>query len=170
MRRLRMLGVPDTAEQRATATGYPVTGFGLRYQMSAINAAIGNVQLDHFADLAAVRRRLWRTYASALSRLTDVALIDADPIRSVPSLCVVRVPDRDRVHGALRARGIGVGVHYPPNHLQPAFAAWHRPLPATEEAGREILTLPFHPHLTEDEIEGVADTLGQVLHTPVAHQ
>ncbi|MER8062324.1 MULTISPECIES: DegT/DnrJ/EryC1/StrS family aminotransferase [unclassified Streptomyces] len=55
------------------------------------------------------------------------------------------------------------GVHYPPNHLQPAFAQWRRDLPATEQAGHEILTLPLHQHLTEADIDQVVTALGQAL-------
>ncbi|MEU3031396.1 DegT/DnrJ/EryC1/StrS family aminotransferase [Streptomyces incarnatus] len=54
---------------------------------------------------------------------------------------------------------------YPPNHLQPAFARWRRDLPATEQVGREILTLPFHQHLSENDIDQVVTALGQALKT-----
>ena len=51
----------------------------------------------------------------------------ADIARSVPFNCVVRInQDRDQVFARLRDHGIGVGFHYPPNHTQPAFAAWRR--------------------------------------------
>ncbi|WP_246886222.1 hypothetical protein [Streptomyces sp. GESEQ-4] len=64
--------------------------------------------------------------------------IDIDIDITVPFNCVVRVPQRDKVHAALTARGIGVGVHYPPNHLQPAFARWRRDLPVTEHCGGRV--------------------------------
>jgi dTDP-4-amino-4,6-dideoxygalactose transaminase len=60
-------------------------------------------------------------------------------------------------------RGPGVGVHYPPNHVQPAFAAWHRPLPRTELAGRQVLSLPFHPALDIKDAGRVAGLLGEAL-------
>ncbi|MFF0205869.1 DegT/DnrJ/EryC1/StrS family aminotransferase [Streptomyces sp. NPDC005017] len=62
-----------------------------------------------------------------------------------------------------RERDIGVGVHYPPNHTQPAFAARHRCLPTTEQVGEEILSLPFHPHLTDTDIDLVGTSLEQSL-------
>lgn len=81
----------------------------------------------------------------------------------MPHLCQVRVPHRDTVFATLRGRNIGVGVHYPPNHTQPAFTAWQRHLPATERVGEEILSLPFHQHLTEADIDFVATSLEQAL-------
>ncbi|MFF9706739.1 DegT/DnrJ/EryC1/StrS family aminotransferase [Streptomyces griseofuscus] len=95
--------------------------------------------------------------------LDDVRLVDVDVDRTVPHLCQVLIPNRDQVHARLKARGIGVGVHYPPNNLQPAFAQWRRDLPATEQASHEILTLPFRQHLTEADIDQVVTALGQAL-------
>ncbi len=138
-------------------------GFGLRYQLSSINAAIGLAQLDHFDTTVRARRRLWRTYSDALHALEGVTLVDVDLDHTAPHLCQVRVPHRDNVFAHLRARNIGVGVHYPPNHLQPAFARWRRDLPATERVSREILSLPFHQHLTEADVHRVVAALGHAL-------
>ncbi|KPI23604.1 DegT/DnrJ/EryC1/StrS aminotransferase [Actinobacteria bacterium OV320] len=140
-----------------------MTGFGLRYQMSGISAAIGLAQLAQFERTEAAHRALWHTYRHALAPLDRVTLIDVGPDRCVPHLCQVRVPGRDTVFAQLKARGIGVGVHYPPNHLQPAFARWRRNLPATEHVAGEILTLPFHRYLTETDIGHVVTALDEVL-------
>lgn len=163
IRRIRLLGVVQSQGERANTTSYRVEGFGLRYQLSAINAAIGLVQLDGFQAAEDTRRHLWRTYRDALAPLDGVTLIDVDVERAVPHLCQVRVPHRDEVFANLRGRDIGIGVHYPPNHTQPAFAAWHRPLPATEQVGEEILSLPFHQHLTDADIDLVVTSLEQAL-------
>jgi dTDP-4-amino-4,6-dideoxygalactose transaminase len=131
--------------------------------VSALNAAIGRVQLDNFPAAENTRKRLWRLYRDALAGVDEVTLVDLDVDRSVPSMCVVRVPARDEVFHRMREQGIGVGVHYPPNHLQPAFAEWYRPLPGTEQVVEEILTLPFHQHLTDGEIERVAGLLAEAV-------
>lgn len=161
--RIRLLGVVQSQAERAKTTSYRVEGFGLRYQMSGINAAIGLAQLPHFENTARARRHLWRSYRRALAQLDGPTLVDVDPDRSVPHLCQVRIPHRDKIFTRLRAHGIDVGVHYPPNHLQPAFSPWRRDLPATEQAGAQILTLPFHQHLTEADIDQVVTALGQAL-------
>ncbi|GHF65103.1 aminotransferase DegT [Streptomyces mashuensis] len=163
IRQVRLLGVAQSQSERANATTYHVDTFGLRYQLSGINAAIGLAQLDHFGTTEHARRRLWHAYRKALATLDGVILVDVDADHSVPHLCQVRVPHRDQVFADLRARDVGVGVHYPPNHLQPAFATWHRPLPATEQAAAEILSLPFHQHLTETDIDLVVSALAQAL-------
>ncbi|MFF1693107.1 DegT/DnrJ/EryC1/StrS family aminotransferase [Streptomyces sp. NPDC058257] len=163
LRSLRSLGVPATAERRAASTSYEVTTFGFRAHMSTLNAAIGIVQLAHFAVAESSRRHLWRVYERALNDVPGVELVDVDADNSVPHLAVVRVPARDRVWRFMRERGVGVGVHYPPNHDQPAFAPWHRRLPVTERLGQQIMTLPFHQHLTEDDVRHVVSVLRQAL-------
>lgn len=165
LRQFRLLGVSSSRRERAASPDYLVESFGLRYQLSGINAAIGLAQLDHFHTTEQARRRLWQTYRTVLGSLDGVALVDVDVEHAVPHLCQVRVPHRDQVFTELRARSIGVGAHYPPAHLQPAFAPWRRPLPATEQAGEEILSLPFHQHLTEADITYVISALGQALTT-----
>lgn len=163
VRRLRTLGVTQSQSERAEITSYQVEGFGLRYQLSSINAAIGLAQLDHFDITVRSRRHLWHSYSDALGALEEATPIDVGLDQTVPHLCQVRVPHRDQVFAHLRARSIGVGVHYPPNHHQPAFARWRRDLPATERVSREILSLPFHQHLTEADVHRVVTALGHAL-------
>lgn len=161
-RRLRLLGITQSQAQRATATSYAVDGYGLRGTLSNVHAAVGLVQLDHFPEIADTRKALWTAYAGAL-RTIGVTVIDLDVEHTVPFHCVVRVERRDQVHRLLQDRGIGVGVHYPPNHQQPAFARWHRPLPATEQTAEEILSLPFHPAMSISDVGYVVDALAQAL-------
>jgi dTDP-4-amino-4,6-dideoxygalactose transaminase len=141
-----------------------VETFGLRAHLPAINAAIGRAQLACFPETAERRQHLWRAYREALDGLDGVTLVDVDIDRTVPFNCVVRIAARrDEVFTRLRAQGAGVGVHYPPNHEQPAFAAWHRPLPRTELAGRQVLSLPFHPALGPKDACRVTGLLREAL-------
>ncbi|MFF2653891.1 DegT/DnrJ/EryC1/StrS family aminotransferase [Streptomyces sp. NPDC058045] len=164
-RRLRGLGIVESAAHRAEATTYTVGEFGMRVQMSPLNAAVGLVQLQHFTEAETRRRELWRAYAAALDGIDGLSLVNPDVDRTVPSMFSVRVlhGHRDRVFRALRDRGIGVGVHYPPNHTQPAFSEWHRSLPVIELLGREIMTLPFHQHLTPADADHAAQEVRRVL-------
>jgi dTDP-4-amino-4,6-dideoxygalactose transaminase len=163
-RRIRDLGIAQSRDLRSAATGYTVESFGLRAHLPAVNAAIGRVQLARFPETAGRRQQLWRAYREALDGLDSVTLIDVDIDRTVPFNCAVRVAARrDEVFCRLRTRGTGVGVHYPPNHLQPAFAPWRRPLPRTELAGREVLSLPFHPALGPGDAVRVAGLLCEAL-------
>jgi dTDP-4-amino-4,6-dideoxygalactose transaminase len=82
-------------------------------------------------------------------------------------LYVVRVKNRDAVLEAMKAKGIGVLIHYPiPIHLQPAFAdAGYKKgnLPVSEKAAQEILSLPMFPHMTREQVAYVAGCLKEIL-------
>lgn len=163
-RRLRTLGIGQTQADRIRTTTYTVHSTGLRATMSAVHAAVGLAQLARFPQTARARQDLWRAYAAALAEVPGADLVDVDIDRTVPFNCVVRLADRDRVFATLRDLGIGVGVHYPPNHLQPAFQPWHRPLPVTETSAAQILSLPFHLGMNPDDVHHVTATLDRVLH------
>ncbi len=73
----------------------------------------------------------------------------------------MRARERDPLRGRLRARGIGTLVHYPvPVHLQPAYrgqvAIGPGGLPETERAAREVLSLPMHAQLRDEDVRRVA--------------
>ena len=74
---------------------------------------------------------------------------------------VIRTPEREALKQHLGAHGIEAGIHYPcPIHRQPAWrAVWGDAgeLPVVERVAREILSLPVHPDLTDDEVERVID-------------
>lgn len=169
-RSLRLLGIVQPQSERVRTTTYTVESAGLRTPLSGINAAIGRVQLRHFAVLETRRKSLWRAYQAALLNLDEATLVDVGIDSALPFNCVVRVPRRDAVFQLMHAEGIAVGVHYPPNHFQPAFARWHRDLPATEQAAREILSLPFHPAMTSADVVHVVTVLGQALSTSRADE
>ncbi|GAB1646869.1 DegT/DnrJ/EryC1/StrS family aminotransferase [Krasilnikovia sp. MM14-A1259] len=164
LRRMRTVGIAQSLAQRSASTTYDVIGFGLRAHLQSLNAAIGSAQLAHFDQVCTIRRRLWHRYATALAGLPDVALTDVDIDHTIPFNLVVQVPDRDRVFHQMHDAGIGVGVHYPPNHLQPAFAAWTTSLPVTEQIGARVLSLPFHPSLPVDDVDQVVAALRDALH------
>lgn len=163
-RRIRDLGITQTRAQRSAAVSYSVECFGLRAHLPAVNAAIGRAQLARFPAVARRRTKLWCAYREELVDLDGVTLTDVGIDRTVPFNCVVRLGSkRDEVFTRLRGQGIGVGVHYPPNHVQPAFAAWHRPLPRTELAATQVLSLPFHPALGPADAARVAGLLREAL-------
>jgi perosamine synthetase len=67
----------------------------------------------------------------------------------------LRVDHRDEVLATLQADGIGADVYYPiPNHRLPAYDTDDE-LPETARAAQEVLSLPIHPRLTEDEVDRV---------------
>lgn len=137
---------------------YAVTDRGYRYHMSDIHAAIGLVQLQRFDDFARKRREIARRYDAALRDLPRTVILQRDWDLVVPNLYVLRVTHglRDALYAHLREAGIMCGVHYAPNHLQPAFRVYTRSMPVTEGLAGEVLTLPLHPMLTAEQVSEIA--------------
>jgi len=73
-------------------------------------------------------------------------------------LFVVRSRHRDALATHLRREGVQTDVHYPvPDHRQPAFGTRYAAatLPVTERLTEEVLTLPCHPAMTDEEVSHV---------------
>jgi dTDP-4-amino-4,6-dideoxygalactose transaminase len=72
-------------------------------------------------------------------------------------LFVIRVPDRDRFQRQLAADGIETLVHYPlPIPRQQAFTHMApADCPMASRACDEVLSLPLHPGLSNDDLDSV---------------
>ena len=79
---------------------------------------------------------------------------------------------RDEVRDALAAEQISTGLHYPiPCHRQTPFMTERASaLPVVEAAADRILSLPMFPHLTDAQIECVADAIARALSTVARHE
>ena len=71
---------------------------------------------------------------------------------------------RRRANGLQSAR-VQTSVHYPPIHRFSYYAELgrRRPLPVTDEVSGRIVTLPLFPHMTEEQVELVAQSLADHL-------
>jgi dTDP-4-amino-4,6-dideoxygalactose transaminase len=99
---------------------------------------------------------------------TGLKLTAAEPsARHVYHLFVVRVSRRDSIRAELAERGIQTGVHYPvPCHWQPPLRRFaKRSLPVAEKSAGELLSLPMFPHMTEDQVDYVCESLRDALRT-----
>jgi dTDP-3-amino-3,4,6-trideoxy-alpha-D-glucose transaminase len=139
---------------------------GINSRLDELQAAILRARLAHLEADNAARRTLAAHYADLLPPGV-VKPVERPGCRHVYHLYVVRVPERDRVRARLAEAGVGTAIHYPvPVHMQPAYrsgAVVARGLHATERAAEEILSLPLHPALTEEQVRKVAETLASVL-------
>jgi dTDP-4-amino-4,6-dideoxygalactose transaminase len=159
----RMRALRDHAQTQR----YHHAEIGFNYRMDAIQGAVLGIKFKHLARWTERRRHLAARYLTALRDLPlDLPQVAAgrDPVWH---LFVVLHPDRDRVRAALEDRGIQTGLHYPvPVHLQPAYRhLGHQPgdFPVAERVGRECLTLPLYPEMTEDQQDAVVAALADVL-------
>jgi dTDP-4-amino-4,6-dideoxygalactose transaminase len=144
--------------QGARSWEFDVQHQGYRYHLSNLFAAMGRVQLGRFeGELRPRRVALAQQYRAALADTGDLQLLHGDPGPIVPHIFPVRVLNgrRDGLRQFLRDRGIETGIHYKPNHLLSFYGGGCEALPVTERLYEELLTLPLHPGLKDEEIEAV---------------
>jgi dTDP-4-amino-4,6-dideoxygalactose transaminase len=156
--RLRLLRNQGMAERYR----HEVVGGNLR--MTDVSAAVGRVQLRALAGRTARRRANAAVLDAGLRGLTPPAV--APGAGHVYHQYTVRVPQRDRFQAELARLGVAGAVHYPvPIHRQPAYAL-ELDLPVTDRAAAEVLSLPVHPGLTDEQlarvVAAVTATAGQL--------
>jgi dTDP-4-amino-4,6-dideoxygalactose transaminase len=142
---------------------------GLNSRLDALQAAVLNVKLPYLDHWAEARARHAERYATEFMErgIEDVVIAptEAAGCRHVWNQFTVRVVDgrRDALHEFLSDRRIGSAVYYPvPLHLQKCFAPLgyeEGTLPITEQACREVLSLPVYPGLTAEEQGAVIDAI-----------
>jgi dTDP-4-amino-4,6-dideoxygalactose transaminase len=140
---------------------------GRNSRLDGIQAAILSAKLKRLDGWVENRRRVARAYRDGLAGLP--VTFQAAPYDAFHSyhLAVLRTPQRERLRRHLADAGIATGVHYPvPCHRQPAFASEGvMVLKVAEQAAEEILSLPMYPHLSDEDVGRIVETIGQVLAT-----
>jgi dTDP-3-amino-3,4,6-trideoxy-alpha-D-glucose transaminase len=132
---------------------------GANERLDGLQAAFLAVKLPRLAAANETRRRHAALYRERLDGAVGL-LEERAATPCVYHLFPVRVPARDEVAAQLKARGIGVGLHYTPAlHRQPALrdlVLIAGDLPRAEAWAAEELSLPMSPGLRDDEIERAA--------------
>jgi len=165
----RLLGVHKDSEKRYTGKRsweFDVMHQGYRYHMSNLFAAIGLSQLERFEnEFKPKRQALAKHYHRSLGSNSSLVLFPNDYDDVVPHMFPIRVlgGKRDALRESLLNNGIECGVHYYPNHLLSYYGARNGALPLTEKVFSELLTLPLHPLLTDEEQQQVIDTIKSFL-------
>jgi dTDP-4-amino-4,6-dideoxygalactose transaminase len=157
----------DLAEQlddlrvmrRGHGSLYDIAVPGYKANLSDVLASIALVQLDKLERHGEIRRRHAALYEEGLADLDGVTPVARDPRdEHANHLFVVRVTfaDRDEVQRALADENIGSSIHFLPVHELSAYrdrlSPLQPPLPVTERAGREVLSLPFSPAHSDDDV------------------
>ena len=151
-------------------TKYDVTGLGYNYRMDEPRAALLLSRFTRLGGEIERRRQLTRFYRERLSSLDGITVPFSDeqvgPSSAYSMSVMLAEPGRkDEVRTALHERGVQTTTMYTGVH---EFSAYRErfpqvSLPRTELASQTQFNLPLFPHLTEEQVERVVATVGEVL-------
>ena len=164
IRTKRILGIDKDTWHRyrnERAWFYEVTTQGYRYHMSNINAAIGIAQFKKIESFIHRKKEIVQKYNDAFMNIDGIKILLWNLKETAPFTYIVRVLNsaREDLIAFLKGKGVGSGIHYIPNHLQPFFQPFAMPLPVTEQLGEEILTLPLYYDMTDEQVSTVIEAV-----------
>ena len=161
---------------RSGFDGLEVEVAGGKYNLTDVAARVGLGQLPHLAQFNARRAQLARLYFAELNARNaadlGLKLPLADFANSNWHMFQVVLPEerlgitRGQVMEQMAGLGIGTGSHYPAIHL---LALYRRrgfkpgDFPIAEYVGRNILTLPLFPAMSDGDVSRVAEALMRIV-------
>ncbi|MFM2310848.1 MAG: hypothetical protein RLZZ04_124 [Cyanobacteriota bacterium] len=174
---LALHGMSKDAWKRFSDDGYKhyyVEECGYKYNMMDLQAAIGIHQLAKVKQYWLKREAIWQRYTEALSDL-PIGL-PASPEENTQHgyhLFTILIDEaktgisRDNFLNAMTAENIGLGVHYLsiPEHpyYQKTFGWKPEDYPHAMRIGRQTVSLPLSPKLTDKDVEDVIWAVKKIL-------
>ena len=134
---------------------------GRNSRMDEIQAAILRIKLKNLDKDNLKRIRIAKIYSEYLKD-KDLTLpkLRKDSLH-VFHLYVIRSNKRNKLFNFLKEKGIYAGIHYPlPIHQQPAYKKrlkTSESMIVTENASKEVLSLPIYPELNDSNIEYILE-------------
>ncbi len=174
---LGLHGMSKDAWKRFSDVGYKhyfVVECGFKYNMMDIQAAIGLHQLKRVEQYWKRRQEVWQMYNTAFADLPITIPAGHEPdTRHAYHLYTILIDkdktgvSRDEFLDAMTANNIGVGVHYLsiPEHpyYQKTFGWKPEDCPNAMNAGRQTVSLPLSPKLTDGDVQDVIQSVRKII-------
>ncbi len=144
---------------------------GINSRLDTIQAVVLNIKLPHLQDWSNARRANAERYQQMFDEaglLESIGMPGVDSrTKHVWNQFTIRVPGRrDALRQHLAEHNVGSEIYYPvPMHQQVCFKdlPTSMPLPETERAAAEVLSLPIFPSLTAEEQRTVVFRISQFM-------
>lgn len=173
--RKRAFGVDRHVGERTQPGIYDVTMLGFNYRMSEVEAAIGLEQLKRMQGFLSRRSANYAILAEELRGVPDVRLFaepNGDTRSSHYCLSVVLeerlAASRAAIVATLSAAGVGTSVYYPApvphfRYYREKYGFGEDTFPVAAGISRRSIALPVGPHLVEDDMVYIADSLKRAI-------
>lgn len=160
------------AKTKAGAWEYDIVGPWYKCNMTDIMAAIGLRQLDRYTELLDRRVEIIKRYDEVCERLGLFHLVHhTDYMDSSNHLYIIRIPDisverRNEIITCLAEQGVSTNVHFKPLPMMTAYKdlGWDiKDFPNTYDYYHNLITLPLHTKLTNDDVSYIIEKLESVI-------
>ena len=133
---------------------------GVNSRLDTLQAAILLPKLEIFAEEIQQRQQVAGWYMEQLANAKITAPVIEEHNQSAWAQFTIQVENRDAVQSRLKEQGIPTAVHYPiPLNKQPAVADSSISLPVGDTIAEKVMSLPFHPYMSEADVEKVVKAL-----------
>ncbi len=160
--------------QHGMSAQYEYVDLGYNYRMTDLHAAIAIEQLKKTDTFNATRVKNAEQLTNLLMEVKDIVLPTISPDRThVFHQYTIRLTDEAGISRAdfvagLKEKGVGANIYYPKalhqySHVQ-KLGYQDGDFPVAEQAGREVVSLPIHPKVTEEDIATIAEAIKTTLH------
>ncbi len=143
---------------------YQHTELGWNSRLDTFQAIVLTEKLKLLDQWNQKRRIIAHWYFEKLKDLEITTFHEESDNEAVYHLFVITVQKRDMVIRKLEEDGIPCGIHYPvPIHKHACFCdlsfATNKTFPNAEKQANELLSLPMHPNLSEDDVSHICSSL-----------
>lgn len=137
---------------------YDVKELGWNFYMNEFSAAIGLIQLKKLDKLNKLRKRVAKRYYEELNLEYKMPFSNDSSYH----FYWIQVPNRESFRKKLFKKGIETGFHYPPIHKMTLYKQSEK-LPVTEKVASNIVTLPTHPNLTNEDVDEIINSVNKII-------
>ncbi len=147
----RWCGITNRKESQ-----YDIKDIGWNYYLNEFSAAIGLEQLKKLDRNNMIRKKIAKCYNQEF--VTEMKM----PYSKDCSyhLYWILVKNRTKFRKQMKECGIETGIHYKPIH-EMTFYKNNDNLPITEKIGKQIVSIPIHPNLSENNVEKIIQSVNK---------
>ena len=129
---------------------YDVTDIGWNYYMNEFSAAIGIEQLKKLEQTNSKRKRIAKRYSEELKIIKKIPFAKDCSYH----LFWIALKNRNEFMKKMLENNIETGIHYFPIHKMKFYNSKVK-LQTTEKITKELVSLPIHPNLSDDDINKI---------------
>ena len=157
------------AKTKIGAWEYDIIGPWYKCNMTDIMAAIGLRQLDRYLGLLERRAEMMKKYDAVCAELGISHMVHhTEFMDSSNHLYLIRVPgitveQRNEIIEKMAERGVATNVHYKPLPMMTAYGKDCSAYPNSYDYYHNLITLPFHTLLSDEDVDYVCEMLKEVV-------